>query len=182
MADAARTMRRQAPMVAGAPPAVGAVHHVGHHDMGVQMRVEIAVDPVGERRRDQARGRHDLALLTRAPSAPRRVRLDVAQRALHALAVRAPRHWRATSSPPKREDHAHRLRRAEGQVEPAHGGTIRSQPMPRCGVATVEDRPQVARIDGPAQAQALRRPGPTSPPARPPRAGARAAPGPGRTR
>ena len=45
------TMRRQPPMVTRAPAAVGAVHHVGHHDVRVQMRVEIAVDPVGERRR-----------------------------------------------------------------------------------------------------------------------------------
>ena len=84
-ADCSGAMGRQSPVVARAPLAVESVHQVGHHNMGVQMRVEIAVHPVGERCRHQTRRRHDLPLLTRAPPRRERMRLEVAKRALHAL-------------------------------------------------------------------------------------------------
>ena len=148
------TMCRQAAVVTCTPPAVGAVDHVGHHDMRVEMGVEVPVDPVGERGRDEARGRHHMTFLTRTPLRAETVRLDVGQRATHALAVgRDDMTGHLVSA--QGEDHAHRLRCAERQVEATHGGTIRAQPMSRCGVTAFENGPQGRWIERATQSESF---------------------------
>jgi hypothetical protein len=48
------TVCGQSPLVTGAPPAVEAVDKVGHHDVAMEMRVEVSIHSVSECGRDES--------------------------------------------------------------------------------------------------------------------------------
>ncbi len=137
------SMRVQSPPVARAPPPVDAVDRVDDDHVGVQVRVEIPADPVREHRTGEARRGHDLApTARRPPDGAQCVRLEVAQRPVHRLAVRRQHRPRRVLAAQGEHD-ARRLGRAEGQVVPGHPHRRRQrQRQPRPWVAPVEQRPE----------------------------------------
>ncbi len=104
--------------VQGAPPPVGALHPVGDHDMGVQVRVVVAGVPVVERRGDHPPGLH-LRHAVRADPGPGHVPLHDREDVGDGLPVRGVDRV-AGRIVGQRPQHADRLRDREGAVEPGH--------------------------------------------------------------
>ena len=78
-------VRLDPPAVAGAPAPVAPVDEVGHDDVAVHVGIAVAIDRVGERRRDHTARRDDRALRSRSPPRRDAVVLEIRQRACHPL-------------------------------------------------------------------------------------------------
>ena len=136
----------RSPPVARAPAAVRAVDEVRHHDVAVQVRVAVAVDPVREQRRRPSRWSG-----SRTRSAPdRRTARD--SRAAPGTPARRPpprcaprRRWRAASSPPRANTTLADLGALKVRSKRRHGGPGPIRGAARSGDAGPASRRRNAR-------------------------------------
>ncbi len=176
--DAASVERREL--------AFGPTSEVRHHDVTVQMRIKRTADPVHESGRGHGVGGHGDEPRRHGPAGRRGPGVPHSR----ARRPRPARGRRARSSPPRRAqgvEHAHRLGRAEAQVEGGHRDPVvgASQPVPgdrvvasqhRCERLAVDLSVQIESGGASAEPQAGRLDAGAGAAARPPRGSRRARP------
>ncbi len=152
-------VRVQAPPVTRAPAPVDAVDRIDHHDVAVQMRVQVAVDPVGERRTGEPRRLdHRTLPAPRRPHGAQPVALEIPHRPVHRLRMR-PHHLARRLLAAQRKHDARRFRRAERQVVRRHRDAVsvsrlshsqrpvRQQRAEPCRIHRRRRRPHVQPVD-----------------------------------
>ena len=114
------------------PPPVRATGQVGRHHVRMQLRLTGPAHPMPVRRRHEP-VRRQLDPAGTAATHPARLPLQVPERRAHRLLVRLHQRPRGLSVA-DREQHAHALRRREGQIQRAHPIPPRRRPAapPRC--------------------------------------------------
>ena len=81
------TMRPQPPVITRPPAPVGPVDQVGHHDVAVQVRIEVAIDPVREHGGQRARRGDHRLLGSRPPHRAHAMPFQVGHGSGHRLGV-----------------------------------------------------------------------------------------------
>ena len=156
--------------------AFGPATEVRHYDVAVHMRIQRTADTVDESGRGHGVGGHgDHPPVTAAPDGECPA-LHVVQRGVHGVLVGG-EHGARHLGRAQGVEHAHRLRRAEAQVEGGDRDPVmgKSQPAPRGRVVASEHRAQRLAVDLSVQVERGR--APPEPPARRLDAGAGPVPG-----
>ena len=143
-----RPVRVQTPTVEGAEAAVGAATQIGHHHVTVEMGVQGATDPVHEPGRRHRLGLHRHESAERPTTDRHGAAFHVVEGGVdrsHVRGVDVGGHLGWAQG----VEHAHRLRRAEAEVETGHRDpVVGSTQTPRGHrVVAAEHRPERVAVD-----------------------------------